>query len=129
MKTKNSMKKFLQLIILTFILTQSSFAQKYNTELISKNLELNFATTPKRGIDYNDIIYYVEKDLQTISSYKNNKLIWQTNVISICGKPKVGKPEIRYIGLNKDKLLVVIGKHNFAEVDIKNGKTKLVGSD
>lgn len=123
------MKKFLQLIVITFILTQSSFSQKYNADLISKDPEINFAKSQKRGIKSNNVIYFIEKDLQTISSYKNNKLIWQTNVISICGKPKVGKPEIRYIGLNKNKLLVVIGKHNFAEVDIKNGKTKLVGSD
>lgn len=123
------MKKFLQLIVITFILTQSSFSQKYNADLISKDPEINFAQSQKRGIKSNNVIYFIEKDLQTISSYKNNKLIWQTNVISICGKPKVGKPEIRYIGLNKNKLLVVIGKHNFAEVDIKNGKTKLVGSD
>ena len=110
-------------------MAQSNFSQKYNADLISKDPEINFAQSQKRGIKSNNIIYFVEKDLQTISSYKNNKLIWQTNVISICGKPKVGKPEIRYIGLNKNKLLVVIGKHNFAEVDIKNGKTKLVGSD
>ncbi|MEN2401707.1 hypothetical protein GKZ90_0018090 [Flavobacterium sp. MC2016-06] len=123
------MKKILKAIILTFILVQSAFAQKYNIELVSKNLELNFITTPKRGIEYCKIIYYVEKDLETISAYKNNTIIWQTNVVSVCGKPKVGKPKIRYIRLNKDKLHVVIGKHNYAEIDIINGKTEFTGAD
>lgn len=123
------MKQLFKLSLFTFIIAQSSFSQKYNADLISKDIEINFAKSQKRGIKSNNVIYFVEKDLQTISAYKKNKLKWQTNVISICGKPKVGKPEIRYMGLNKNKLLVVIGKHNFAEVDIKNGKTKLVGSD
>lgn len=123
------MKQLFKLSLFTFIIAQSSFSQKYNADLISKDIEINFAKSQKRGIKSNNVIYFVEKDLQTISAYKKNKLKWQTNVISICGKPKVGEPQIRYIGLNKNKLLVVIGKHNFVEVDIKNGKTKLVGSD
>jgi hypothetical protein len=123
------MKHFFKLSIFTFIIAQSSFAQKYNVNLISKDSKINFAKTQKRGIKSNNVIYYVEKDLQTISAYKKNKLKWQTNVISVCGKPSVGVPEIRYVGFSTNKLLVVIGKHDFVEVDITNGKTKLVGSD
>jgi len=123
------MKNLLKFTLLISFLSQSSIAQKYNHNLISKESEINFEKTHNRGIEKNNIIYYVENDLQTVSAYKNDKLIWKTNVISVCGKPKVGRPEIRYIGYNKDKLLVVLGKHNFAEIDINNGKTKLVGSD
>jgi uncharacterized membrane-anchored protein len=123
------MKHFLKITILTFFLTQLSLAQQYNSKLISKDSELNFTTTEKRGIEKNKIIYYVEKDLQTVYAYKNDKIIWQTNVISICGEPKVGKPEIRYIKYNKTKLIVVFGKHDFAEIDISNGKTIFLGSD
>lgn len=123
------MKNLLKFILSVFLLTQSSIAQKYNRNLISKESEINFEKTHDRGIEKNNMIYYVQKDLQTICAYKNDKLIWQTNVILVCGKPKVGKPEIRYIGYNKDKLIVVLGKHNFAEIDINNGKTKLIGSD
>ncbi|MDR7372200.1 hypothetical protein [Flavobacterium aquidurense] len=113
--------------MITFIVTQPGIHQKYNDALISQNSEINFAKTQKRGIKKNNIVYYVENDLQTISAYKRNKLKWQTNVISICGKPKTGEPEIRYVGYNADKLLIVMGKHNFAEIDITNGITKLVG--
>jgi len=121
------MKQFLKLSMLTFFVTQTGIAQKFNDTLISKSSEINFAKTQKRGIKKNNIIYYVENDLQTISAYKGSKLKWQTNVISICGKPKNGSPEIRYVGYNTDKLLIVMGKHNFAEIDINSGLTKLVG--
>jgi hypothetical protein len=121
------MKPFLKLSMLTFMVTQTGIAQKYNDALISQNSEINFSKTQKRGIKKNNIIYYVENDLQTISAYKRSKLQWQTNVISACGKPKLGEPEIRYIGYNSNKLLIVMGKHNFAEIDILNGNTTLVG--
>lgn len=121
------MKPFLKLSMLTFFVTQTGIAEKFNDDLISKNSEINFAKTEKRGIKKNNIVYYVEKDMQTISAYKRSKLKWQTNVISVCGKPKNGNPEIRYIGYNTNKLLIVMGKHNFAEIDINSGTTKLIG--
>ena len=121
------MKQFLKLSMLTFFVTQTGIAEKFNDALISKNSEINFAKTQKRGIKKNNIVYYVENDLQTISAYKRSKLKWQTNVISVCGKPKNGNPEIRYVGYNTNKLLIVMGKHNFAEIDVNSGITTLVG--
>jgi hypothetical protein len=122
------MKPFLKLSMLTtFVVTQTGIAQKFNDALISQGSEINFAKTEKRGIKKNNMIYYVENDLQTISAYKKKKLKWQTNVISVCGNPKKGNPEIRYVGYNTNKLLIVMGKHHFAEIDIDSGLTKLVG--
>jgi hypothetical protein len=123
------MKRFFTFLTVILILTQSSFAQNYDLNLISKKTELNFFETKKRGIEHNQIIYFVEKDLQTISAYKSGKLLWQTNVISICGKPSVGKSEIRYIKYESKKLFIVFGKHSFAEIDIFNGNTVFIGSD
>jgi len=123
------MKRFFTFLTVILILTQSSFAQNYDVNLISKNTELNFFETKKRGIEHNQIIYFVERDLQTISAYKSGKLLWQTNVISICGKPSVGKSEIRYIKYESKKLFIVFGKHSFAEIDIINGNTTFIGSD
>ena len=123
------MKKIFKFLTVILILTQSSFAQKYDVKLISKNTEVNFFETKMRGIEHNKIIYFAESDLQTISAYRNNKLIWQTNVISVCGKPSVGKSEIRYIKYASNKLFVVFGKHSFAEIDISDGKTEFMGSD
>ena len=121
------MKPFLKLSLLTFLVTQTGIAQKFNNALISQNSEINFAKTQKRGIKKNNIVYYVENDLQTISAYKRKKLKWQTNVISVCGEPQKGTPEIRYVGYNTDKLLIVMGKHHFAEIDINYGTTRHVG--
>lgn len=123
------MKTIYKFLILTLFFSQQSFTQTFDSKLISKNLEINFTTTQKRGIEKNDIIYFVEKDLQTISAYKNNQLLWQTNIIAICGKPKVGEPKIRYLKYKQTKLLIVFGKHDFAEVDVKNGKINFLGSD
>lgn len=123
------MKPIYKLLLLGLFFTQQSFSQAFDPKLISKESEINFANTHERGIEKNDIVYFVEQDLQTISTYKNNKLQWQTNVITICGKPKVGEPKIRYLKYQNTKLLVVYGKHDFAEVDIKNGKTRFLGSD
>jgi hypothetical protein len=124
MQMKNILK-----ILLLIIFTQTGFAQKLNLNLVSKTTELNFFETKMRGIECEGIIYFVESDLQHVSAYKNSKKIWRTNVISVCGKPSVGEPEIRYIKFEKDKLIIVYGKHSFAEVDIVSGKAKFWGSD
>lgn len=119
---------FIFLIFIFFI--QTSFAQNFDKKLLSKKTELNLSFEPKmRGIESNNVVYYIEKDIQTLSAYENGKLKWQTNIISVCGKPSVGKSEIRVIKPETYKLLIVFGKHSFAEVDIKNGKTKYLGAD
>lgn len=122
------MKMFFTFLTIIIILTQSGFAQKYDVNLISKNKELNFFETKMRGFEHDKIIYFIERDLQTVSAYKNTKLIWQTNVISVCGKPSIGESEIRYIKYESNKLFIIFGKHSFAEIDI-NGKTTFIGSD
>jgi hypothetical protein len=123
------MKNILK-ILFFIVFTQTSFAQKINKNLTSKKLDLNLSLEPKmRGIESDNVIYYIEKDMQTLSAYINGKLKWETNIISVCGKPGVGKSEIRVIKLRVDKLSVVFGKHSFAEVDINTGKTEYIGSD
>ena len=117
-------------ILFFIVITQTSFAQKINKNLISKKLDLNLYLEPKmRGIESDNVIYYIEKDMQTLSAYTNRKLKWKTNIISVCGKPSIGKSEIRVIKLRVDKLSVVYGKHSFAEVDINTGKTEYIGTD
>ena len=44
-------------------------------------------------------------------------------------KTKVGKSEIQFIKVRENKTFVVFGKHNFAEINISNGKTKYLGAD
>ena len=97
-------KKFVYTFFLLFII-QITFGQNksdFNNNKISTETELNFSNTDKRGIKSSDgIIYYVEKDLQTLTAYENGKVKWKTNIIENHGKPSVGKPEIRFVQLKK----------------------------
>ena len=123
------MKKIFKIFIIILVFTQFSFAQTLNSELVSEKAELNFAFTKMRGIKCGKVIYFVENDLQIISAYRNGKLQWKTNIISVCGEPGVGKSEIRYLKLEAGKLFVTYGKHSFAEVDTGNGNAKFLGED
>jgi hypothetical protein len=103
----------------------SEFNHKISTES-----ELNFSLTEKRGIKNDDgIIYYVENDLQSLTAYEDGKVKWKLNVINSCEKPKVGKPEIRFIHLKKNQINLTFGKHNFAKINITNGKLDCLGAD
>jgi hypothetical protein len=123
-------KKYLYFTFL-FLTLSLSFAQKklYDEKKVTKTTELNLAFSNYRGIENKAIIFFIENDNQTLSAYENGKLKWKTNVIKVCGKPKVGEAKIRYIKLNGKVLNVTFGKHSWAEVDAKSGITKFIGSD
>lgn len=127
------MYAIMKFIFFLLILTQSNFAQKLDYKLVSKEKELNFLKSKFRGIKFNRITYYVEKDLQNVTAYRKDKQIWTTSVISNCEVSNIDyygrKYEIRYIKLEKDKLLIVYGKQNYAEIDLTTGKTECLGSD
>ena len=123
------MKNTLSFIVL-FIVIQFGFSQKPKQEEVSKKLELDLFHIPEKNtLAKNKIIYKVEADLQTISAYENRKLKWQTNIIKVCGKPSVGKAKITGLNIIGERMSVVFGKHSYADVDIKDGKTTFLGSD
>jgi hypothetical protein len=128
------MKRQHIIIFFTILVLQISFAQEpesYIKQKIVFKTEIVVEKIGNRGlITKNENVYYVEDDLQTICAYEDeNKKIWQTNVIKTLGKPKVGKPIIRFIKLTEKTLQVTYGKHSFAEIDIRNGKIISSGSD
>jgi len=97
---------------------------------VSIEKELNFRETIKRGIKAdNGIIFLVEKDGQTLTAYDKDEIKWTVNIIRACGKPKVGKPEVRHIKLTEDKIQITFGTHDFASVDVKDGKVKYLDAD
>ena len=123
------MKKILKILVIIFVFTQSTFAQKYDSTLVSKTTELNFAATKMRGIESDHITYFVEQDLQTISAYESGKLIWKTNVGIVFGK-KVSKYKIRCILITKKgKIQIICGNNSFIEVDKVSGKMKFLPID
>ncbi len=108
----------------------SSCNQKtlYDLSKISSDTAINI-DNHYRGIRTKDnLVFYIEKDNRTLTAYKNNKILWHTDILASCDTPLIGKPEVRYIKIEK-YILVTVGKHSFVEVDITNGKAKYVGSD
>lgn len=101
-----------------------------DSSTISTDKQLNFTFTHKRGIKAdNGIIYLVEKDGQTLTAFDNNEIKWTVNIIKICGQPRAGRPEIRRIMLTENEIEITFGKHDFASVEIKDGKVKYLGAD
>ena len=128
----NYFKQFFGLIIFTLVLL-SAKGQKlilFDSSELTTKTELNLLNTTKRGIeDETKTLFYVEKDLQTLSAYQNGLLKWKINIIKTFGAAKVGRQEIRYIKLENDQLIVTYGKHTFAKVNIHTGKGIFLGSD
>jgi hypothetical protein len=112
------------------LLTADGFTQTVDNNLVSTEKELNFAFTDKRGIKAdNGVIYFVTNGGRTLTAYDNEKIKWTADILGHCRLPAVGKPEIRYINLTTDKIEVTFGKHDFASVDIVDGKVKCLGAD
>lgn len=122
-------------IIILFLFVISASAQtasilKFDEKLVSKVTEVDFFTTEKRGFrDESGVVYFVQNDLQSIVAFEKEKILWKVNVISLCGNAAVGKNEIRFLKLEKDTLIVIYGKHNFASVAKFDGKILCQGSD
>lgn len=123
--------KFLIFYSCFIIFIFSSCKQKtlYDLSKISSDTAINI-DNHYRGIRTKDnLVFYVEKDNRTLTAYKNNKILWYTDVVAICDTPLIGRPELRYIKIEKNYIMATIGKHSFVEVDISNGEAKFVGSD
>jgi hypothetical protein len=102
----------------------------YDKTLVLKATEINFAFSDKRGIEAaSGIIYLVEKNMQTLTAYQNDTILWKANILENYPPPLVGKPEIRFIRLDTNYVFVTFGKHCFANVDISNGSIKYLGCD
>lgn len=128
------MKKHLSILYFLLLGLQISFAQEpesYIKQKIAFKPETIIEKVGYRGlITKTESVYYVSDDMQTISAYENeNERIWQLNLIEKLGKPKVGKPFIRFMKLKEKSLYIVYGKHSFAEIDLRNGKVISSGSD
>jgi hypothetical protein len=122
MKTWNiilivSLSSFILLAAMPFR-TKSASISEFNQETASKVSESSA-----------DIFFYLTEDKQAVIALKNNKVEWLANVIDSCGAPNVGKPKIRSIKIINEKVLIVYGKHNHAELNVYNGKTTCLGSD
>ena len=100
----------------------SVFGQTENT--IPKDFE------KIEGLEYTgEITFYLQKKTQTILAYQSGKVKWKEAVVKICGKPSVGKSEIRKIQIEDKHLKIVYGKHSFARIEMETGKVVCEGED
>jgi hypothetical protein len=108
----------------------NGIAQIYKNEQISTEKEVNFVFYAKRGVKGDDgTVYFAETDGQTLTAYKGAQVKWRVNIIKTCGEPMVGKPAIRHLRLEADKIHITFGKHDFASVDLQDGKAECLGAD
>lgn len=131
MRPSSTMRLALSFLIFA-LCTQDGLSQTtFDESLVSTDKELNFYLTDKRGIKGDDgTIYFVENKRQTIVAYDNKqKVKWTADILQTCPTPVVGKLEIRYIKLTADKIQITFGKHDYASVDIADGKIKCLGAD
>jgi hypothetical protein len=123
------MRNFLKVVLLTMIFTQIGLAQKNYEDSRDYGIDV-VGMTQLKDLKYADgIIFYLGKDKQTIFAKQNNKILWASNIISICGRPLVGKPKIRKTYIKENSLILVYGKHSFAKINIISGHETCLGSD
>jgi len=114
--------KFLKYSFFVFLIYQMSSGQ--NKETIPKGY------TKVEGLEYiGHITFYFEKKTQTILAFQNEEVKWEATVMKTCGKPSVGKSEIREIRIEKEHLKIVYGKHSFAKIIMETGEIICEGSD
>lgn len=115
------------------LMLQITFAQEPESIISQKIVDKSEVEIEKIGnrglISKTGNVYFVENDLQTISAYENQKKIWQKNILKVLGKPRVGKPFIRYLILSDTTLTVIYGKHSFAKLNLIDGTIIFSGSD
>ncbi|MET4106826.1 hypothetical protein [Hymenobacter sp. UYP22] len=122
------------IIVLAVALSNASYQAlppySCNPTLLTKETEVNFASTTKRGILSADgTIYFVpDADKSVIIACRNNRIIWRVNASSQCGLAAVHQA-VRYLKLTSTKLEAVYGKHSFLSIDRSTGKVTCEGSD
>ena len=114
--------KITKLAFFLFLIFQVSFGQ--TKEVIPKGFE------KLEGLEYvGKTTFYFEKKTQTVLAYQNGKVKWKKEIIKVCGKPSVGKSEIREIRIEDKNLKIVYGKHSFARIEVETGKVTCEGQD
>ncbi|MDU0371722.1 hypothetical protein ACFPAF_15060 [Hymenobacter endophyticus] len=118
------------IIVLSNVSCQQHPPCPYNLKLITKETEINFASTDKRGIMSADgTIYFVpDSDKSVIIACRDNKVIWRVNASSECGLATIHQA-VRYLKLTSNKLEAVYGKHSFLSIKRSTGQVTCEGSD
>jgi methyl coenzyme M reductase beta subunit len=73
----------------------------------------------------------VDRDGASVTARSSaGAILWHADVLKETGRPSVGFPVVRRIDITaRGTASLVVGKHRFVEVDLKNGKMKMLGED
>jgi hypothetical protein len=76
-------------------------------------------------------LFYVESNGRRLVAFrKDGTVMWSVDVLDATKvTPKRGNPVIRDLRLDRDRLFVTFGMHDYAEVQPNTGKTQYLGSD
>lgn len=116
---------------LAFGCTTQNQTAPYDKSLVGSYNELNFYSTSLRGYKSAEgVVYFIEKDMRTLSAYEENRLLWRVDIIAALKEEScVGMPVIRAINVGPQIIDVTYCKHSHAEVDKKSGEVKFWGAD
>lgn len=118
--------------LILFVSTITLF-QNHFTVSARADTEMGTSTSVKvlELIDKSSGLFFkVSPDKESVLAYDiQSKLIWETNVIKVCGKPAIGSPEIRHLSIAEERLRVVSGKHDFASIALSTGDLRCEGAD
>jgi hypothetical protein len=60
----------------------------------------------------------------------SGKEVWRVDVIAAIGKPSTGAPVVRHVSIDKPGLVsLVLGKHKYADADLRTGAITDLGED
>lgn len=77
-----------------------------------------------------DQVLVVHSDRRTVSLRgKAGRQIWSVDVVEKLKGYIAPEDKIRDVRIDNDRILVTVGKHSFATVDLKSGKVNFLGSD
>lgn len=111
--------------------TTGSQTTLYDKSLVGSYNELNFYSTSLRGYKSAEgVVYFIEKDMRTLSAYEENRILWRVDIIATLKEEScVGMPVILAINVGAQKIDITYCKHSYAEVDKKSGEVKFWGAD
>ena len=121
---------FIIIFLITNVIAQDVLP--YDATKVVNEKELNLLLTNKRGIKHKGIVYYVESNLNTITAYKKEGAIkWKLDVskVVLLDEGYVGEPCVRFMKIDKNKLIFVYAKHEYGKIELKTGKVIYLGAD
>lgn len=117
------------LLVSGFFMRASAQSSTLDRSKVVKQNQIFILSSKSRGIEATDgRVYFVESNNRVVAAYENGQLRWRSDIIAKCGKPAVGKAEIRHIKIDGDKVFVNFGKSSSASINRADGKVTFLGT-